>query len=836
MKKKKTATNKATEKSGSTESQALSFANAGKYKEAINLYKRLVNESDSPEWHKQLAHCYIQRAMSFATKGMLKEAVVLWENHQPHSQPPYDAYEQYIIWLIQTNRQNKAQQCFSQLTAEQLDKSYPVLASVLGFFILSKHPEFITDLPQDSVFISQLKTVQSALQALQENNLPAVEKNLKQLPFRSAFKEFRFILSAVSAIPSSIEKAQSLLNKIPSSSIYYQSAQLLLSCFLNGSELTETLLTFSQQQRSLVAEIKGLNKKQLDFVTHYCRQHKNLSDKIKFNLAIKNQSLFSEELAHQICYALLSDYPAGKKEFNKHFDTVSRFEENRIKALKADQSGNNYDAPYYWEQCVSALEDEETDNDLKIALILRYLASKQADEAERVDLLERSLELDKSDRDCYLQVILYYSHQADMTQELKLWLDKALEQFPQDIEILSTAVKTAIANKTYNKACQFAAKILKIDPLNTFAKQTLFNSHLAHAQLLMRNKKNTLVEKEIIQAEKLNIGKNYNQQTQLTRALFCFTSKNKQQGLQDIIEAISCLYNDPINMHFKASIEALLTGLPVATILRELPKTKASLLSALELSTLIKQLSHYASPDNREYLHKALEKIKAPLKKSLSTQDYDESLLISFCKTLDTIQHFELLRHCTKSASLKINSPIWTYYRVYASNNGIAEACSYLDADRLQFAFEEAKENKDHQAEVLIERFLDAYYESHPQRGFGFLEELFGAINEDDNFEDVDPFDTLFGHLPKDIFITLDHETESLMKKFTPEKLIKEIISHTGADESILMALMQNPDIFSALLFVKAAEKLDTPIGVNIDDILKAFNITKKNKSSPFPF
>jgi len=74
------------------------------------------------------------------------------------------------------------------------------------------------------------------------------------------------------------------------------------------------------------------------------------------------------------------------------------------------------------------------------------------------------------------------------------------------------------------------------------------------------------------------------------------------------------------------------------------------------------------------------------------------------------------------------------------------------------------------------------------------------------------------------------------MKKFTPEKLITEIISHTGADHSILMAVMQNPDIFTALLFVKAAEKLDTPIGINIDDILKAFNITKKNKPSPFPF
>ena len=86
------------------ESQALSQLTAAKYKEAIRLFKKLLQIADNEEWHQKLAYCYVQRAIDFAAKGMYKEALVLWENHIQHAQAPYDAHDQYIIWLIQTNK------------------------------------------------------------------------------------------------------------------------------------------------------------------------------------------------------------------------------------------------------------------------------------------------------------------------------------------------------------------------------------------------------------------------------------------------------------------------------------------------------------------------------------------------------------------------------------------------------------------------------------------------------------------------------------------------------------------------------------------------------------
>ncbi|MCK5663000.1 MAG: hypothetical protein KAI17_05910, partial [Thiotrichaceae bacterium] len=474
----------------------------------------------------------------------------------------------------------------------------------------------------------------------------------------------------------------------------------------------------------------------------------------------------------------------------------------------------------------------------KIALILRHIAGQQEELEERIELHIESLDYDPDDRQSYLQIIQYYSQQEETAKEYKKWLAITLKQFPQDVEVLTQTVKTATRNKTYKKASQYAAKILKIDPLNTFAKQTLFSSHLAHARRLMREKTYHLVEKEISQAEKLKIGKAYHQQTQLMRALLCFANEDKQQGLQGIAEELAVLHKDPVNSHFQGTMEALLNGLPVATILRELPPVKEHLLSAQELTDLIQQIEQYATDnDDRVYLHKALEKIKAPLKKSLSDQEYSEELLISLCKVLDSIGHFELLRHCAKPAQLKYKKPIWMYYRVYAENNGDALGCSPIDVQRLQQANDQAMQDDDYQTGILIEKLLDSYYEAHPQRGIGFLDDMFSSfMGEDDDDEDEDPFEELFGHLDQGIMIDLNNKADSIMKKTTPEKLIQDLMKKAANKEAVIIAMMQNPDILSALILLKAADELKIDIEVGLDDVIEVFEISMDSNPFPFPF
>jgi len=817
----------------SLERQAASQLNAGKYKDAIELYKKLLRGADSSDWQRQLAFCYLQRAKAFALKAMFKEALVMWENYREHAQPPYENYDHYLIWLIQSRNLAKIQIALKQLTVQQLDKDYPELAAVLGLLILTEHPEFEQALPQDSAFIAHLKIVKTALQAYRDNDLDGMDSALKQLPYRSAFRDFRTLLKAGIALSNSPADTTSLLGKIPANSPYLRAARLLLACTLKGAALAHEILKLSPPQRRLIGEIIGLNKQQFELVESLSRQKEPFADKLKFNLALQFQSLFGPESAQRFCFAALATYPAGRRDCEKAFGAIDEFEANRLKALACEGENNDYDAEYYWKQAVRALTQKGAGNDLRIALILRHIAQKQP-APEQISLLIESLEHDPDDKDCYLQILQHYGQHPETTDSYKEWLAKSIDKFPQDIEVLTLAVQAATRSKAYKKAIQYALKIVQIDPLNTFAKQVIFSSHIAHARRLLKTKKHHLVESEIEQAEALKLGKNYSQQIHLMRALLCFAAGDKQQGLTAIAEVLNKLNADPVNACFQGTIEAQLTGLPVATLLRELPPAREQLLSAAELTRLIRLITQYSQEDgNQELLHKALDKIKAPLKQSVLKQHYDENLLLTLCQTLDTIKHFELLRHCAKWAQARWHKPIWVYYQVYAETNGKPEEISYIHRLRLMANLDKAREDNDQRARMLIEQYLDRYHEAHTPVGLDFLGDLFGSNEPDDS---IDFIGQLFGHLPEEVFRKIDQKADALVKKTSPERLVQELNKIGGNNSNLLLAMMKEPDLFAALMIVKAANELGMDIGVAFKDVLECFAVDKAPKSFPFPF
>jgi hypothetical protein len=835
MKKKQKAVSGTTE--DSLEQQALSQLNAMHYKEAIALYKELLAVSDDDKWQKQIAYCYLQRALTFAARGMLKEALVLWENHCQYTQPPYQAYDYYIIWLIEAKNQTKIHTCLAQLSAQQLDKQYPGLASVLGLLIMTAHSEFQQYLPQDSVFIAHFKLVQTALQAYQDSNQEKLTETLKKLPYRSAFRDFRTLLNAVIVMPAEIEKTRSLLAKISENSPYNQMARLLQSSTLEGSALAEALLKFSSKQRRIIGQIKGLNIKQLELVDQLFRRKDRLSDKVKFNLAIQYKALCGAEVAKQFCQELLVTYPVGIKDFKKKFSSINKFEENRLNALIYERDRNGYEAEFFWKKCVKILIDEDADNNLKIALILRHIVNLQEYDDERTELLIESLDYDPDDRDSYMQILDYYGKQQEAGKDYRLWLKKTVDKFPQDIDVLTLAINTATEKKAYKKASQYALKLLKIDPLNSFAKQVLFSSHLARTRQLIKDKKYQLVENEIQQAEKLNLDKVHITQIQLMRGLFCFFDQDKQQGLQLIVESLNKLNSDPLNASFQAIMEAQLTGLPVATLLRELPSAKEHILSAQELTRFIRRLKEYVNEDaNQQLLHKSLAKIKSSLKESLLQPTVDENQLLTLCQLLDKINHFELLCHCAKIALDSWENPIWKYYQVYAETKGVPEQCQQIKIMHLEITREQAMADKYHRVVVLIDSFIDRYYQVHPERNMGFLDDFLGADIEQEIDESEDPLESLFGHISENILLKLNKKVESLLRKTSPEMLAEKLRKKMGNDENIMLAMMQQPDLFSALLMLGAAEELGIDIGVSIGDVLEKFGVDKQADMFSFPF
>ncbi len=820
------------------ENKALSKMNAGQYKDAIELYKSLLKHANNAAWRQALAQCYLQRALAFAAKGMVKEALVLWENYARNAEPPHEARDKYISWLLQTNDMAKVKNCLGQLSVQQLDEHYPDLAGLLGLLIITDKVSCQELLPKDSVFMMHLGFVQEALSAYRNNKLEDIEPALKKLPFRSAFRDFRTLMKAVLLVPESVEQAQSLLIKIPAGSPYHQAGALLLAITHEGAALVNDLLQFTPPQIKIIEAAKNLNKKQVELLDVLIKQKDRLSDKLKFNLAIQYQALIGADLAKCYCHSALSSYPAGQRDFTRHFGAMNDFEAWRLKALLREHDRDFHGAEYYWQQGITFLKNQGAEGAFRIALILRHIAAHQQTPEEAVSWLIDSIEYDPDDRETYLKILHYYERQEQEADVYKEWLDKSIKKFPGDVEMLGLAIKASTRNKAFKKATQYAQALLKIDPVNTFAKQVLFTSHLAHARKLIKSKKFHLVEKEIEQAEQVTIGRRYQTLAQLMRGFFVFAAEDKKQGAQLIAEAVQKLHDGLVCAYFCATLEALLLDLQSAPILKGLPPLeKDYLLSQQEMTRLIQLILQYVDDNiSQTLLHKALEKVKAVIKQSIKDQGYGEELLLSLSQCLERIQHFELLRACVKIAQPLWTKPIWMYYRVYAEVNGNAGKCSYMNFLQLRDGLDNAQQEKDQRAVALIGKFLDQYHETHKPAGFNIFDSLFGGIDDD---EDDDPIDELFGHLPEDLFDQLERKTVEITKKTSPERMLKLLAADYFSNNVNKMfdLINDDPEAFFAFLMLKAADDSGIDIGVTAEMIVKCFKgQNASSKPKPFPF
>ena len=841
MKKKPLSTPKASAPDVSVlETQALSKLNSGQYKEAIELYKALLKQSNKAEWRQALARCYLQRALGFATKGMIKEALVLWENYAQYAEPPYQAFDHYVSWLLQTNNMVKVKTCLEQLSAQQLDEQYPDLAGLLGLLIITGKITCQELLPTDSVFMKHLIFAQDAISANKNNKLEDLELALQKLPFRSAFRDFRTVMKAALLIPESIEPAQALLAKIPADSPYQQAGKLLLAITQQGAALVNDLAQFTPSQIKLVETAKNFNKKQIELLDIVTKQKDRLSDKTKFNLAIQYKALLGAHLVEHYCLAALSTYPAGQRDFTKHFGALNDFEVWRLKALTCEHDGDFYGSEYYWKQGIAVLKKQGSEGAFKIALIMRHVANHQETPEEGITWLIDSLEHDPDDRDSYVKILHYFERQTQEIDTYKEWLDKSINKFPNDIELLALAIKAAVRNKAFKKATNYAQDLLKIDPVNTFAKQVLFTSHLAHARKLIKSKKFHLVEKEIQQAEKITLSKRYQTQAQLMRGFLVLLAEDKKRGEQLIIEALQ-KYNDGVfNAHFYIIMEALLLNFPLAPLLKIVPPlAKNQVLSQQEIIQLTQQIQQYADADsiNQALLHKALEKVKAVIKQSIKPNLGEETLL-TLCQCLDAIDHFELIRVCSKIAQPVWSKPIWMYYRIYSEANGEPEKCSDINSFRLHESLKEAQKQNDLRTVTLIGNFLDQFHQSRRPFGLNIFDSLFDDSDDDDEYEDEEPIEILFGHLPESLFDKIIVKTTDLIKKPPPDRLIKIIAAnYLSNDKTLIIRLTNDFDLLFAFLMLKAADDLGIDTDVTPDEIIEVYSDKKAtSKPKPFPF
>jgi hypothetical protein len=134
------------------ETHARQVLDAGRYREAVELYKNLLKQERRSEWLEGLAASYAGRAKELASKGMLQEALVVWRNRASLCGKSL-AEGPYLDWLLRAGAHHAALRLLTPTGDAAVTTSTSDLETRLAAVALTAH---------DSASHNSLPTVRCA--------------------------------------------------------------------------------------------------------------------------------------------------------------------------------------------------------------------------------------------------------------------------------------------------------------------------------------------------------------------------------------------------------------------------------------------------------------------------------------------------------------------------------------------------------------------------------------------------------------------------------------------------------------------------------------------------
>jgi hypothetical protein len=114
---------------------------------------------------------------------------------------------------------------------------------------------------------------------------------------------------------------------------------------------------------------------------------------------------------------------------------------------------------------------------------------------------------------------------------------------------------------------------------------------------------------------------------------------------------------------------------------------------------------------------------------------------------------------------------------------------------------------------------------AHPGKMTQFFQKLFLEGKQQTS---EDSMEILFGNLSDEILLQLSEPVDIMSKKTTLEQLSQTI---RPDDNALVLAMMQSPDLYNALIVVKAAEQSGIHIDADIDKVFECFDFVFNNKA-----
>jgi len=699
----------------------------GDFKQAIELFKRVVKQDARPQWCQALAEAYAGRARSLAAKGMFEEAETALNKAAATDATVSDPLL-YVQCLVKRGQVHKA----AELAVKHVGNAeVPVsaasrLAELAAALWLAAPVPLAAAADQTSEAAKWVEHATAAQQGLTAwiEGKPAseIEESLNRIPLRSPFGALRLILKSLLTAPGDPARARRLLESIAPESAF-ASLRLAVEAALpqQTADSAATPIPPSKAQQAFVAEVRELPRDASESLVQLAKAERSGPGALLSFLASRAGPLPADDV-RSACFDLLPQAPHRLRLFETTFGPLSEFDRNRVLALAAEAADDWGKAEQHW--TVAAQRVEATgDPQARLAsgVIYRHLAHLAHDHREidgeeepelaQIGYLERSLRADPDWLPAVLQLIgLYRTHGRE--RNWHRLTEDAAQRFPGESAVLLQAVDSAIARKACKTAVDFARRLLALDPINQPARQRMIELLISYAHKQMRSKRADLASKTLAEAATWEQPGASSFLLRINRGLLGLARGQDAEGEAQLRQGVE-LAGGGVPGWFRASLEHALmnAGEPGTTLLRdELTRARQATAPTKEqIQSIVSAMSANEARESKKAAAALIFRIRGWLLKGIGLA-WSAAEFHPLAEMFGNAGAYDLLGDYAKAAGRRNpkEHASFRYWQLVARSKGDPDRLSFAEMEVL-FDLEEAAASRDdfHEAN-RIRRFVDS--------------------------------------------------------------------------------------------------------------------------------
>lgn len=697
---------------------------AGHFRDAIASFKQLIKVERQADWLAGLAAAYAGRAGELTAKGMLKEALVMWDN-RALLDPAITFAPKHAALLLRLNRLDPI---LDQLAkTDTMDpKTRERLRAMIAARVLVGDSALGDRLPVDDPVRRHAAPARAALSAYCDGDDEALAAALREIPFRSPYRDLAHILRALQRLPDDPAETAKLLGRIGEDSAFAPIKAAAELALLPESTFQQRLFEVDETPARFACVLRGWSHERIALFEELRRLGANPKPDALLRLMHRHRLQFGEDWTRRKSLRLLVRHYPGTLDLLQAVGAapVSDEEEIFVHAWAMEQDAEARIVSECWEELADKMKlqleqgsGRELDK-LRIALVLRRtdqvlnilrtdrdLSGMTSPVYKRVaDQIEDSLSWDPHDRDAYLRLIGYYRN-LGQAKDVRRLLDAASARWPNDMQVLQATMGAALDSGAFKKAAGLAHQILAIDPINSGVRDQLVQAHLAHARKQMIKERPDLARKELATASEWVRGEHLCEQLEILSGLNRLNED--QQAGSTALNAIVEQLGAGLTARVALALAGDLVKLSPAKLFKTLGLREAMIPTPADLRAALDRLRRHLDGGSKisgqlnSYLSKAF--AKAPWT-ALTRSEME-----SACETLRRAQ-LTSIRQKAARAALKqwSGAPI---FKLHAFESKYPHGCRdpyCKDAYDLEHAEERAYDEGDTRTALRIEEVLDA--------------------------------------------------------------------------------------------------------------------------------